>query len=60
LSGIKVPAVGIEMSLKQDEDWSTYVDPIARSCKPLFDVLVHAKCIWRVYEKIFSYCDNYA
>jgi len=43
LSGIKVPAVGIEMSLKQDEDWSTYVDPIARSCKPLFDLLVHSK-----------------
>lgn len=43
LSGIKVPAMGIEMSLKQDEDWATYVEPIAHACKPLFGILVHAK-----------------
>jgi len=43
LSGIKVPAIGIEMSLRQDEDWSTYIEPIAYACKPVVDILIHAK-----------------
>jgi hypothetical protein len=43
LSGIKVPAIGIEMSLKQDDDWSTYIDPLAHAHKSIFDLLIHTK-----------------
>jgi hypothetical protein len=35
LLGIKVPAIGLEMSLKQDDDWTVYVDPLVNSLAPI-------------------------
>jgi hypothetical protein len=40
LLGMKVPALNIEMSLKQDEDWEVFVDPLVISLEPLVRPLI--------------------
>lgn len=39
LIGIKAPAIGIEISLKGDDDWMQYIKPIADSLTPVIDDL---------------------
>lgn len=40
LIGIKVPAIGLEMSLKQDGDWTVFVDPLVTSLEPIVSPLI--------------------
>lgn len=40
LMGIKVPALSLEMSLKQDEDWEVFVDPLVMSLELLVRPLI--------------------
>lgn len=45
LVGIKVPAIGIEMSMRQDGDWAVFVDPVAMSLEPIINPLVKQRTI---------------
>lgn len=40
LLGIKVPALSMEISLKQDEDWASFVEPLAMSLAPIVRPLI--------------------
>lgn len=40
LIGIKVPAIGLEMSLKRDDDWSVFTDPLVASLDPIVGQLI--------------------
>ncbi len=40
LIGIKVPALGLEMSILQDDDWTTLINPIVAACEQLFNPII--------------------
>lgn len=40
LIGIKVPAIGIEMSLKDDDAYKNFIEPLAQSLDPIIDPLI--------------------
>lgn len=40
LIGIKAPALAIEISLKQDNDWINYIKPLTDSLKPIINDLI--------------------
>ena len=40
LLGIKVPAIGLEISLKQDNDWNVFVDPLVAGLEPIVRPLI--------------------
>ena len=40
LLGIKVPAFGIEISLKQDEDWIVYTEPLVNSLASIINPII--------------------
>ena len=48
LIGIKVPAIGIEISLKQDDDWTSLVDPFVASLEPMVGPLIKQRTIVEV------------
>lgn len=39
LIGIKTPAIGLELGLKNKDDWSDYLEPIATSFAPIIEKL---------------------
>ena len=48
LVGIKVPAMGLEMSLKQDDDWSSMVNPLVASLEPIVRPLIKQRTLVEV------------
>lgn len=43
LSGIKVPAVALELSLKQDDDWQAIIEPLVAACDPIVGMVRQKK-----------------
>lgn len=48
IMGIKVPAIGLEMSLMQDGDWMMFVDPVAVSLEPIIAPLLKQRTVLEV------------
>ena len=48
LVGIKVPALGLEMSLQQDGDWTVFVDPIVASLDQIVRPLIKQATVLEV------------